>query len=135
MDDDKTLKVSAHEGAFGPPRGYLVESVVRAIAESHQADLSAWPSKYGAAVENETFSMHPFCWCEEEKCPWCGPDNAPNFHYKPLDFKLWWYKYIGRGMEANREVSPSECAEMLARCLPLAPQGTLENGTNFPRPA
>jgi hypothetical protein len=95
-----------------------VESVVRAIAEAHEPDPAAWSSKYGTAVEAEAFSMRPQCWCEDEACAWCGPTNAPNFHYKPLDFKLWWYKYIGRGMEMNREISAAECAEMLVRCLP-----------------
>jgi hypothetical protein len=26
---------------------------------------------YGAYFENETFMMHPFCWCERGDCPWC----------------------------------------------------------------
>lgn len=26
---------------------------------------------YGAEFENETFMMHPFCWCESPTCPWC----------------------------------------------------------------
>lgn len=95
--------------------------MVRAIAEAHAPAPSSWASKYGTAVEHDIFSMHPFCWCEEEECPWCGSSNAPNFHYKPLGFKLWWYKYIGRGMEMNREISPAECAEMLAQCLPSSP--------------
>lgn len=73
---------------------------------------------YGVDFENDTFMMHPFCWCEKEDCGWCGEIGAmpqimrevfnakyseserlPNFLYKPTNTRIWWYKYIGRGME------------------------------------
>lgn len=101
---------------------------------------------YGVYFENEVFSMHPYCWCEGDDCPWCNPclcpenvstylvngvevdietfvkadknnqeiryneelkckrckeniEAAPNFLYKPTNSKIWWYKYIGRGMK------------------------------------
>lgn len=30
--------------------------------------------------------------------PECSKD-APNFWHKPSGLKIWWYKYIGRGMD------------------------------------
>lgn len=27
---------------------------------------------YGSDFENEVFMMHPYCWCDQEECPWCG---------------------------------------------------------------
>ncbi len=30
------------------------------------------PHGYGSEFENETFLLHPYCWCEQEDCPWCG---------------------------------------------------------------
>jgi len=73
---------------------------------------------YGADYENEVFMMHPFCWCEEGDCGWCAgigampqllrevgnvkyseSERLPNFLYKPTNTRVWWYKYIGRGME------------------------------------
>ena len=54
---------------------------------------------YGCNFENEVFVMHPFCWCEEDSCPWCNAENAPNFLHKRSGFRVNWYKYIGRGME------------------------------------
>jgi len=64
--------------------------------------------------------MHPFCWCELETCPWCREkDPLPNFHYKPLDFKVNWYKYIGRNMNYNKELTPEQCADMLKNCIQL----------------
>lgn len=52
---------------------------------------------YGVDYENDIFMMHPFCWCENETCRWCGEEDAPNFLYKPTGGKVWWYKWIGRG--------------------------------------
>lgn len=70
---------------------------------------------YGANFENSIFMMHRYCWCEQDDCPWCGGDagplsnhsgyfsssntTMPNFIHKPSKSAVWWYKYIGRGME------------------------------------
>lgn len=27
---------------------------------------------YGVSFENGVFLMHPYCWCEQDACPWCG---------------------------------------------------------------
>ncbi|NUP13784.1 MAG: hypothetical protein HOW73_47720 [Polyangiaceae bacterium] len=45
------------------------------------------------------------------------PVGWPNFRHKPSGFELRWYKYIGRGMEMNREVSAAELAEICAECI------------------
>lgn len=103
-------------GFYGVGKDNLVDAIVRAIAEAGGKN-GDWASKYGSECENEVFSMHPFCWCENDSCPWCGEENRPNFHHKPSGFKVWWYKYIGRGMEMNRNVSGIECARILLDCL------------------
>lgn len=84
---------------------------------------------YGCEYENDTFMMHPFCWCARTDCPWClecyceieedgddwiiasecgncaNPvDRAPNFLFKPTGAKVSWYKYIGRGMEIEGQL-------------------------------
>lgn len=79
---------------------------------------------YGVNIDTEVFMMHPYCWCEKDDCPWCqgcecpeesdeqcsycagGGVNAPNFVYKPTSFKVWWYKYLGRGMSYEGEGLP-----------------------------
>jgi len=90
---------------------------------------------YGCNLDCTSFAMHRFCWCEQEDCPWCvGCDcdaspnphtcklyrpperwslntgfvvgeGAPNFWHKSTGLKVWWYKYIGRGMRVQ---NPSE---------------------------
>jgi len=91
---------------------------------------------YGENYENDVFSMHRFCWCEGEDCPWCRacacgddyaenpcknckerPARAPNFLHKASGASITWYKYIGRGMEvdqANWPVIMQECFASLA---------------------
>jgi len=112
----------------------LLDTVLRVIAEKASIDPDGeWASKYGTQFENDVFMMHPFCWCEKPDCPWClacicetaeeceqkcsNKEYAPNFHYKPLDFKVWWYKYIGRGMKTNKTLTAEQLKEMLEHCL------------------
>jgi hypothetical protein len=105
-------------GMFGAKKDYLIDSVIRAIADYHSEE-GEWADKYGTNVDNCVFSLHRYCWCEAEDCKWCGEEHAPNFYYKPLDFKVWWYKYIGRSMEYNKELTALQCADMLTECLKI----------------
>lgn len=105
-----------------------LDTFLREVAEKYNEVEGDWAEKYGIDFENEKFKMHPFCWCERESCPYCGGEiipellksvgfekeheTAPNFWYKPLDFKVWWYKYIGRGVELNKELSKEEFKQM-----------------------
>lgn len=43
--------------------------------------------------------------------------GAPNFWYIPGNFKIWWYKYIGRDMEYNRTITSEEWGKILHDCL------------------
>ena len=59
---------------------------------------------YGAIYENDVFMMHPYCWCEQEDCPWCVGCSCPDeaFTYKvngeEVDFEGWM-----KGDPAQRE--------------------------------
>lgn len=175
------------KGIFGPCESDLLDAMIRAIAVAAAKGDASWPAKYGADVENDVFSMAPYCWCEHEDCELClpctcpasamhyfvdgkevsydewmsfydeyvgrGPERdmteeehrermaradeankrrsqrkdpvcanckkepKPNFHYKPLDLRVRWYKYIARDMVANKQLSSMELAEMFKRCL------------------
>ncbi|NBO98557.1 MAG: hypothetical protein EBU90_00240 [Proteobacteria bacterium] len=115
----ENIEVYVPMGMFGARKDYLLEAMIRAIAEYHSKDEGEWSDKYGTAVDNCVFSMRPYCWCESEDCRWCGEEGAPNFHHKSSDFKVWWYKYIGRGMQYNKELTAIECAEILSECLKI----------------
>jgi len=74
---------------------------------------------YGANFKNDVFMMHSYCWCDEEDCPWCM-GAAPNFWYygkSGQEVKIWWYKWIGRGMEYNRTVDAEEWLSIFKECL------------------
>jgi hypothetical protein len=79
--------------------------------------------KYGIIYENDTFMMHTYCWCDKVGCLWCACNDgeetecAPNFHYKPTDYQLEWYKYIGRGMVANKDINAKEIVQMMIDCI------------------
>lgn len=98
----------------------LTEAIVERHPERHRMGIFGGEFGYGARWDCEVFSMHHFCWCEEDGCPWCdyneeiGGFPAPNFHHKATGFKVWWYKYIGRSMETKGEC---DWGAVLAECL------------------
>ena len=115
------IEIVIPQGMMGPDKDYLVDSIIRAIAESH-AEEGEWADKYGTNIKTDTFMMHRHCWCESDNCPWCWDEEEhgeqkPNFHYEPTDFRVTWYKYIGRGMTMNRPISIEECSRILADCI------------------
>ena len=106
-------------GAFPDPVAEtFLDAALRLLAEQVNLQLQCndWAEKYGVEHENDVFMMHPFCWCERQDCPWCG-GGAPNFWYKPTNFKVWWYKYIGRDMQTNRNYTGIEVYQILTNCL------------------
>lgn len=98
---------------------------------------------YGADWDSEVFQLRRYCWCDGDDCPWCsyssedgrrlteaakahgaisdlhGCGGAPNFWHKPSGLRVWWYKYIGRGMEvygdADLAIIGAECLADVAR--------------------
>lgn len=119
-------------------RDAFLNSILCEIGEKNlpQGELSGVGEIYGVDIDNDVFMMHPYCWCDKEDCSWCGevgimPEilrkglnikysetkRSPNFWYKPLDFKVWWYKYIGRGVETNKILTIEQLEEMREKCI------------------
>lgn len=77
----------------------------KTIAKKTKNNYRGGEFGYGQYYENEVFKMHPFCWCEKDDCgynvKYNESERLPNFLYKPSGFKLWWYKYMGRGEEQS----------------------------------
>lgn len=128
------------EGALSDGLRLLTKAICEASGEESQFGLGG-EFGYGVNYENEVFSMHRYCWCDGYDCPWCSYSGeegqhfqerfrpmgaepnpnysgAPNFWHKASGFKVWWYKWIGRDMEANGEFDISaiisECAASLS---------------------
>jgi hypothetical protein len=113
-----------------------IEAAVRVVGLAF-GELGDSTEKYGCDYENDIFMIHRYCWCEknDDSCLWCmhgdHPDfdrllnlkfgtidyqkyrcrhyyDPPNFWFKPTDFRLTWYKYIGRDMASNKDEIPSD---------------------------
>lgn len=51
----------------------LTEAIHRAgKADGSAGGIFGGEWGYGSNLENETFMMHRFCWCETDECLWCG---------------------------------------------------------------
>jgi hypothetical protein len=102
-----------------------------AMMAGHGVTFNADPTK---DLEG-AFSMHRFCWCDSDDCPWCASEaptapeladrfaragavdgeGAPNFICHETGLKIWWYKYIGRSMKANRRLTMQDIEDLRAR--------------------
>jgi len=104
------------KGALGASQyDTAIDTMLRDIAVYYERD-GEWAEKYGTEYENDIFMMHPYCWCEKESCPWCGGEDRPNFIYKPTGLKIWWYKYIGRGVRLDDNGKDVDVEEIIKRC-------------------
>ena len=72
---------------------------------------------YGCEFENDTFEVHPYCWCDKEDCPQCGTGTQPNFRYKPTGFSMSWYKYPLRDAYMSEPMSLEGFAKMCRACI------------------
>jgi len=119
MKKQVNVTVVVPKGMFGANSSDgLLEKTLREIAyEAGGRSVIEWDEKYGTNFENDIFMIHRYCWCEKDDCPWCGEEERENFWYKPKDFKLSWYKYIGRSMEMNKDLTDEEIIKMKKDCI------------------
>lgn len=80
----------------------------RVMWNIHQEEYESPFSNSGNEYRDKIFEVEAYDWDE---------DSQQEYNFKWRDYKIRWYKYCGRGMEANRYISPQECAEMLDECL------------------
>jgi hypothetical protein len=43
--------------------------------------------------------------------------SAPNFWYKPTNFQVWWYKWIGRDMRYSRKITEKQWTDIFKECI------------------
>ena len=68
---------------------------------------------YGGQFHTAKFKIRSYDWnWDFDESTDALPE--PNFEWR--DYKLWWYKHLGRGDYANREISNDELAEMCREC-------------------
>lgn len=64
--------------------------------------------------ENEVFAIRPYWWGDSDDRT---EIEAPNFIYKPTDFKIWWYKYPFRGSSMNQDLCIEEIRQIIIKCI------------------
>ena len=109
------------QAAFGQPhQAYEVPEIMVAVLTliSHEVDRLTWnihqeeiPSAFsnsGGAFSCDTFAVEAYSWNDEVEQPW---------NFKCGDLEISWYKYMGRGMSANRDISPDDASAVLRKCL------------------
>ena len=125
----------AHGALGADASDTMLDTFLRQFAEKNE-EKGEWATKYGTDFGSDKIIMKKYCWCEKESCPYCfdlhegkvteslklkyGMEDdmtAPNFWYKPLDFKVWWYKYIGRSVEVNKKLSNADFMKMFDDCM------------------
>lgn len=67
-------------------------------------------SKPEEEFDNGVFVVRPYYWGEEEE------KNDYHFYHRPSGFKMAWYKYPLRGVEANMEVTAEEFYAIVQDC-------------------
>ncbi len=107
------IRICIPSGAMGAsPNDTKLDTFLREFAKKHCDPVKEWGEKYGTDYEDDKARMHCYCWCEKDDCGYCN-ETEPNFWYKPLDFKVFWYKYIGRGTETNKNLSKKQFKNMM----------------------
>lgn len=80
----------------------------------------AWIKKADAANKRRAKRHDPVCdYCLGKGifalCP--AGRGAPNFWHKPSGLMVWWYKYIGRGMEAVGRSPKDDIRAIIKECI------------------
>jgi hypothetical protein len=99
---------------------YWASSGLAEIAEviqEQRKDIGLLVSNYGEApYESNVFDMRTYCWCDgegeghEQGCP-------PNFHYKPTNLIINWYKHCERGITSNQILGVTAWYKIVHDCL------------------
>jgi len=64
------------EGQVSEDLCWLTEHLMTTLNAETSGGFLGGEYGYGAYFENDTFMMHPYCWCEGVDCPWCRACNC-----------------------------------------------------------
>lgn len=110
------------QAAFGQPyKEFIVPEIMDAALQYLRYELGRvrWNNRQqdaddpfgnegpGGDYDSDVFSVHAYSWSDEAQ-PW---------NFKCGDLEISWYKYMGRGMSANMEITPEMASDVLLKCL------------------
>lgn len=110
------------QAIFGRPfKKYRVSNIWEAALSClrDRLDIAMWnihQSEYSSPFNNSgsefvdlpQFQAHAYSWDEDVSQP---------FNFKWRDVEISWYKHAGRGLSANRQLTPEDASRMLDECL------------------
>lgn len=105
--------------------GSIEGEMERVYWNKFQEEMEDSPFRNSGNVEgfdNGTFEVHAYDWGWENDEDFGKPEPV-NFKYQDIEIR--WYKYLGRGMSLNREITPEEAVGMYDSCME-----SLSNGWN-----
>lgn len=118
---------------FGQPhKQYQVSDLVEAVLTllRYRLETARWnvdqkepPDPFGNSGEDfktDVFHVQAYSW---------GDDEQP-YNFKWRNIEISWYKYMGRGMSANMEITSYMADEMLKDCLASIGKYEAENERN-----
>ena len=115
---DRIESLRFGEGGYSFPERNLVHSrdweflCQCANVDPHYGSLENKSTRIEAphgGFENDIFAIRPYDWSEPEV-------YLPNFEYKPLGFKIWWYKYAFRSSTMNYSLSKEQLLRLFRLC-------------------
>lgn len=73
----------------------------------HQREYANPFGNTGSTFKNDVFEANAYSWS----------DDLQPFNFAWKDLRISWYKYLGRGMSANMEITPELAAVCLSECM------------------
>lgn len=92
--------------------GALLEAIDNILCikmwNKYQEEYSSPFGNTGNKFENDVFEVEAYSWNDDYEQPY-------NFKYK--DIEISWYKYLGRDMTINKQVTTDEAVKMFNDCI------------------
>ena len=86
---------------------HLSDELGRAMWNRSQVEYHSPFGNTGERFDCPAFSAHAYSWSDDDQ----------KWNFKWRDVEISWYKWLGRGMSANMQLTPDMAAEMLVECL------------------
>jgi hypothetical protein len=86
---------------------HLRDEMDRVMWNHHQREYSSPFGNTGSSFKCDSFEVHAYSWSDDEQ----------PFNFKWGDLEISWYKYLGRGMSANKDITPDTLSSMLDDCI------------------
>lgn len=94
---------------------FIEAGLIHLAGEIERVEWNITQKVYKAPVANNggfyktsVFTIRAYDWGE-------NPRRLPNFQCG--GFRVWWYKYLGRGMSMNKPIDANEFFKLIDKCL------------------